>query len=81
MDAQEESQKYKVGKFILETKRVSIDVLWEEEEVIKGDDQGNDWKSGGFDSGDEDECEELFSGTWTREGAQKRRSERDFTQR
>ncbi|KAJ9612833.1 uncharacterized protein PV06_07284 [Exophiala oligosperma] len=32
VEASEESQKYKVGKFILETKRIRIGVSWEQEE-------------------------------------------------
>jgi hypothetical protein len=32
VEASEESQKYKVGKFILETKRIRIGVSWENEE-------------------------------------------------
>ncbi|KIW93341.1 uncharacterized protein Z519_05946 [Cladophialophora bantiana CBS 173.52] len=32
VEASEESQKYKVGKFILETKRIRINVSWENEE-------------------------------------------------
>ncbi|KIX03934.1 uncharacterized protein Z518_07487 [Rhinocladiella mackenziei CBS 650.93] len=37
VEASEESQKYKVGKFILETKRIRIGVSWENEE---GEDDG-----------------------------------------
>ncbi|KAJ9649094.1 hypothetical protein H2199_001008 [Coniosporium tulheliwenetii] len=59
VDAVEEGQRYKVGKFILETRRI-----WADEEVE-------------FDSQDEDECEDLFSGVWTPQLALKRRTARD----
>ncbi|PVI01762.1 yippee-domain-containing protein [Periconia macrospinosa] len=57
VDAAEESQKYKVGKFILETKRVVRCVAWDEQP-------------------DEDECEDLFAGVWSRKVAIRRRRER-----
>lgn len=37
VEASEESQKYKVGKYILETKRIRIGVSWENEERDDGD--------------------------------------------
>jgi hypothetical protein len=98
VDAKELSQQYKVGKFILETRRVMMHSVWE------WDDQGPDksfdgeWQRSGraaepteevtghcgddrvivFDSEDEDECEDIFSGTWDpTEAAQRRRSRVD----
>jgi hypothetical protein len=79
--AEEESQRYKVGKFILETKKITADSCWEE----LGDGEGNidevrfgsgDDSSGEaeFDSQDEDECEDLFAGIWSPGLASRRRS-------
>ncbi|KAL6248034.1 hypothetical protein RBB50_005382 [Rhinocladiella similis] len=42
VEASEESQKYKVGKFILETKRIRIGVSWEQEEDSPPDHQTYD---------------------------------------
>ncbi|KAM5492912.1 hypothetical protein MaudMau93_001006 [Microsporum audouinii] len=64
--AEEEGQKYKVGKFIVESKRISQRYRQEEEE-------GGEIE---FDSQDEDECEDLFSGVWTPALAAKRRRRR-----
>ncbi len=85
VNAKEESQKYKVGKFILETQRCVDHRSWEdvaapelsEVEAGRKDPLG---VAGGpeeavvFDSEDEDECEDLFSGTWDPEVVAKRRS-------
>lgn len=80
MDAKEQGQKYKIGKFILEMKRVVVGVRWE--------DVGWDEEGGGekemveeegvvvFDSEDEDECEDLFAGVWDAEVVGKRRGRR-----
>ena len=84
--AEEETQRYKVGKFILETKKINASTSWE-------NDGADEWvgdavtempptRLGGstskeeeveFDSQDEDECEDLFTGVWTPELASKRR--------
>jgi len=40
--AEDEAQRYKVGKFILETKRVVVGSCWEEDEEGKGDDGDED---------------------------------------
>ncbi|KAF2083637.1 yippee-domain-containing protein [Saccharata proteae CBS 121410] len=80
--AEEEAQRYKVGKFILETKRVCRGVCWEndgEDGVAAGfvgDVEGGDAEEIEFDSQDEDECEDLFAGVWTQELARKRRKGR-----
>jgi hypothetical protein len=79
--AEEETQKYKIGKFILETKRVVRGVGWDAD----GDgDQGDiadatlrvEEEEVEFDSQDEDECEDLFSGIWTEKLARRRRAQR-----
>ena len=59
--AEEESQKYKVGKYILETKRVCSGTSWEVP-FAEPDSLPPDHLAGGdveFDSQDEDECEEF----------------------
>lgn len=83
--AEEESQRYKVGKFILETKRVVRDVAWESGDALeeemgvvserpkKGLDEDVE-----FDSQDEDECEDLFAGVWSADLARKRRAGRGW---
>lgn len=94
MDAVEEAQKYKVGKFILETKRVVKSNAWEDGDEVDyaqaGAEEGG--MVGGrrgqngerttedaeieFDSQDEDECEDLFSGIWSQKLARSRRRNR-----
>jgi hypothetical protein len=89
VDAKEQAQRYKIGKFILEMKRVVQGVGWEdgvdegegeavEEEYMGGKDGGN--AEGDdvvvFDEDDEDECEDLFAGVWNPEVVAKRRSRR-----
>ncbi|KAI1442699.1 yippee-domain-containing protein [Annulohypoxylon stygium] len=83
IDAKEESQKYKVGKFILETQRVVVYRNWEDIMVDEVPDLGTEQQelhTGSddepviFDSEDEDECEDLFTGAWDAEVVAKRRS-------
>ncbi|KAI1088659.1 yippee-domain-containing protein [Rostrohypoxylon terebratum] len=83
IDAKEESQKYKVGKFILETQRVVVYRNWEDIMVDEvpdlGTEQqelqaGSDDEPVMFDSEDEDECEDLFTGAWDADVVAKRRS-------
>ncbi|KAF2772523.1 yippee-domain-containing protein [Teratosphaeria nubilosa] len=92
--AEEEAQRYKVGKFILETKRVVRGVAWEvgDEGVEEGRRRGSlvplsegELRGGGggdeeveFDSQDEEECEDLFLGVWTPQLAGRRRRARGF---
>jgi Yippee zinc-binding/DNA-binding /Mis18, centromere assembly len=86
VDAKELAQKYKIGKFILEMKRVVLAVGWEDTGVEGGEEEfegdagiGNEDEGEGvvvFDSEDEDECEDLFAGTWDPEVAAKRRGRR-----
>lgn len=83
IDAKEESQKYKIGKYILETQRVVVYRNWEDTRV--GDVHGfeteqetepteGDVEPVMFDSDDEDECEDIFMGTWDANVVAKRRS-------
>lgn len=95
VDAKEASQKYKVGKFILETERVVTFRVWEyrdgKEVGVVGDmtqrsDQAPWRRQFGdcgasedsdeeivFDSEDDEECEDIFAGTWDAETVAKRR--------
>ncbi|KKK20937.1 hypothetical protein P175DRAFT_0502323 [Aspergillus ochraceoroseus IBT 24754] len=83
--AEEESQRYKVGKFILETKRIITSSSWESASYVDlaacpgspdsmetGPKPPQD--SVEFDSQDEDECEDLFAGIWSPGLAIRRRS-------
>ena len=92
--AEEESQRYKVGKFILETKKIYSSSCWENEAADRDGDDGvveippsrADHRSLArvreeaveFDSQDEDECEDLFAGVWSPTLATKRRQGRRF---
>ncbi|KAF1963839.1 yippee-domain-containing protein [Byssothecium circinans] len=96
VEAAEESQRYKVGKFILETKKVVRGTGWEgevdgdaeemglgpgrshEEGGGAGAGDGNDLVDVEFDSQDEDECEDLFSGIWSPQLARRRRRNKGF---
>ncbi|KAI4651035.1 hypothetical protein J4E93_003394 [Alternaria ventricosa] len=72
-------EKYKVGKFILETKRVVKGAEWDES--VEEEDNGMVLEKEGeieFDSQDEDECEDLFSGIWSPQLASKRRKRRAY---
>jgi len=75
--AEEEGQRYKVGKYILETKCVGASSCWELEGGGMGElaDSRDEIE---FDSQDEDECEDLFAGVWTRELAVKRKQAKRF---
>ncbi|PGH11225.1 hypothetical protein AJ80_07230 [Polytolypa hystricis UAMH7299] len=81
VSADEESQKYKVGKFILETKRISTSPSWEERsrtsDALKSEDETSFPRELEFDSQDEDECEDLFSGIWSPALAARRRRNRN----
>ncbi len=92
--AEEEAQRYKVGKFILETKRVCRTSTWEsQDDNVNGNGRSGSVSSAKrlmppgdiskaneveFDSQDEDECEDLFLGVWTPHLAAKRRKQRAF---
>jgi hypothetical protein len=91
VDAKEAAQRYKIGKFILETRRVVGGKTWEDINGLQAGTNGpgmiSDKAEGGmnkdegeeeveFDSEDEDECEDLFAGVWDAEVAKKRRERR-----
>lgn len=79
--AEEESQRYKVGKYILETKMICTSSDWEHKDLdllsigLNGNSNGGTVE---FDSQDEDECEDLFAGIWSPGLATKRRRNRAF---
>lgn len=82
--AEEESQRYKVGKFILETKKVTKLSCWESPSVnsmapigtptLNGTDKKTHGDDIEFDSQDEDECQDLFVGIWNPDLAMRRRT-------
>ncbi|KAF2625665.1 yippee-domain-containing protein [Macroventuria anomochaeta] len=77
--AEEETQRYKMGKYILETKRVDKSGNeWEGEDENGHINTALDETEIQFDSQDEDECEDLFSGIWSPELAKRRRKNKDF---
>lgn len=83
--AEEESQRYKVGKYILETKMICSSSNWENDELdlppTSLHHKGVDASCEGlidFDSQDEDECEDLFAGVWSPSLAVKRRHGKSF---
>ena len=81
--AEEEGQRYKVGKFILETKKTFESSYWEGEGYAEGmgEDIGGNLVEGGdveFDSQDDDECEDLFAGVWSPTLALRRRRGKRF---
>ncbi|KAK0108290.1 hypothetical protein ONS95_003106 [Cadophora gregata] len=93
LDAKEPAQKYKIGKYILEMKRVVLAVGWEDG-VEDGEEVGIAVGGAGrpeeeeeddvvvvFDSEDEDECEDLFAGTWDPEVVAKRRGKRSWSRK
>ncbi|KAJ6785994.1 hypothetical protein PWT90_08900 [Aphanocladium album] len=87
VDAKEKSQKYKVGKYILETERVMTYRSWGDDGAAVA--VGGGGSSGGlykqhsrtssdnvsFDSEDEDECDDIFAGTWDARAVAQRRAE------
>lgn len=77
VDAKEQAQKYKVGKYILEMERVVTHRSWEDAKdddaiVVEQAEQNKDDEVV-FDSEDEDECEDVFAGTWDPEAVVRRR--------
>ena len=84
--AEDESQQYKVGKFILETRQTCRDSGWEGEADAVVEAGGVAVRNGSrapddieFDSQDEDECEDLFMGIWTPQSAARRRKMKTFS--
>ncbi|KAI4251647.1 MAG: hypothetical protein LQ352_004721 [Teloschistes flavicans] len=86
--AEEETQRYKVGKYILETKKIFSSSCWEKDDdqqrsAATGHSRGTGQNRDGsieFDSQDEDECEDLFAGMWSPSLAVKRRQGKRFSQ-
>ncbi|KAJ5782200.1 hypothetical protein N7457_003974 [Penicillium paradoxum] len=85
--AEEESQRYKVGKFILETKKIAVSSCWESPpsvDLFNQADHQSEIEPGlantQFDSQDEDECEDLFAGIWS-PGLAARRKTRELKRR
>lgn len=77
--AEEEGQRYKVGKFILETKKIFESCCWEGEGGgMASGEGGGVGEAVEFDSQDEDECEDLFAGVWSPALATRRRQGRSF---
>ncbi|KAL4746777.1 hypothetical protein BDW72DRAFT_28826 [Aspergillus terricola var. indicus] len=85
LNAEEQSQKYKVGKFILETRKITKTSAWDPAFAInltgstgrylpRSTEETSMYETVEFDSQDEDECEDLFSGVWNPELAVRRRS-------
>lgn len=89
VEAQEEAQRYKVGKFIIETKRTTTSSCWEFQDDHPSPPLTADTAAGSgntldtnidydsaleFDSQDEDECEDLFAGVWSPSLARRRRN-------
>jgi len=79
VDAKAASQRYKIGKYILEMKRVVAGIHWEDvEDGVARDgleEEGKEEEPDAvvFDSEDEDECDDLFAGVWDAEVVAKRR--------
>ena len=78
--AEQESQRYKVGKYILETKMICSSSNWENNELqppptslLHRRLDARCEETIDFDSQDEDECEDLFAGVWSPILAMKRR--------
>lgn len=85
VSAEEESQRYKVGKFILETKRIAMSSSWESpcntNQPVSPDHLSSEPSENinrdehiEFDSQDEDECEDIFAGIWSPSLAMRRRN-------
>ena len=87
VDAKEKSQKYKVGKYILETERVMTHRTWGDSPMDNDDGLVNEYPyefagnkhsnddDVSFDSEDEDECEDVFAGVWDAQAVAKRRNQ------
>ncbi|KAK7976129.1 map kinase [Apiospora arundinis] len=85
VDAKEDNQKYKIGKYILETNRTVDFKHWNDGAAISGVPEFAtaatrkakkqlDAEPVIFDSEDEDECEDIFMGTWDPAVVAKRRA-------
>ncbi|KAK4185260.1 yippee-like protein [Podospora australis] len=91
VDAKAPDQKYKVGKFILETAKITVEKHWEDVVPHRSRSSGSrkrannsDVRGAGggedeevvFDLNDEDECDDMFAGVWDPEVVARRREER-----
>ncbi|KAI9675615.1 MAG: hypothetical protein M1817_000981 [Caeruleum heppii] len=85
--AEDEAQRYKVGKYILETRKIRAAHCWEEDDGRFGlppaelgglAQKGDEEDDVEFDSQDEDECEDLFAGVWSPMLALRRRKGKRF---
>ncbi|PYH47716.1 yippee-domain-containing protein [Aspergillus saccharolyticus JOP 1030-1] len=83
VSAEEETQRYKVGKFILESEKITTSTSWESTPRVPVDLirlcselplERSPAHNMEFDSQDEDECEDLFAGIWSPGLAVRRRS-------
>lgn len=85
VDAREKSQRYKVGKYILEVERVVTHRRWEDvaadaDRGLVDDGPATEDKSRYsqeivFDSDDDDECDDIFAGVWDAATVAKRRNQ------
>ncbi|TQS34868.1 hypothetical protein Golomagni_04733 [Golovinomyces magnicellulatus] len=79
LDTLEESQRYKVGKVMLERERICVRGVWEDETEDLNAEILDEWAdrvsdtSVLFDSDDEEERENLFSGMWNKDVVARRR--------
>ncbi|KAF3760620.1 yippee-domain-containing protein [Cryphonectria parasitica EP155] len=86
VDAREQAQKYKVGKFILETERVALLRSWEDIRPGEEEDPHRHFYSSSapaeivFDSDDEEECEDIFAGVWDAATVAERRNSKASSQ-
>lgn len=84
--AEEETQRYKIGKYILETKKIFSSSSWDNHDGDANALTGHSPSTGHqawedsieFDSQDEDECEDLFAGVWSPALAIRRRQGKRF---
>lgn len=77
--AEEDSQRYKIGKFILETKKIVKSSDWVDRDEIGNASGVAEEDEVEFDSQDDEECEDLFSGIWTPQLATRRKKNRAFS--
>lgn len=95
VDARDPGQHYKIGKFILETRKVVGFHTWEDVDIpVVGEEDGQfDPPSGAsedadegdgvvvFDSEDEDECEDIFAAVWDPKVVARRRKSKVMNMR
>ena len=81
VDAKDAGQKYKVGKFILEKARVVNYRHWNDvrgqssvSHAVPKEISEYSTEEVAFDSGDDEECDDIFAGTWDADAVAHRRS-------